>query len=242
MNEQEALLAALSVPTAYFVGGASLRETLTRVAELSRHALGVPAEVGVTLFLDRRPATYVVTDPVIFEVDRAQYDADDGPCLKARSTGVTVLIPSTPRSVEHRRFCAVATRHGILSVASFPLATPAGLLGAMNHYAGREEAFGPAEIELAERFAAQAGYLLANVRPYSAPRPLREGLIEAVGARAAIEEAKQVIMARFDTDEDDAFARLREQAQAQNRTVSDVAKEIIRGARGRRRTGNDSGS
>jgi GAF domain-containing protein len=230
VDEQEGLLAAVTALSAYFVGDASMQETLTRVSELARRTLQVSDEVGITLVVDGRPATYVFTDPEIPEVDQAQYETGDGPCLTAYETGETVLVASTRSALEYPRFCAAAAAHGILSVVSFPLRTPAGPIGAMNHYANRESVFGPAEIELGERFAAQAAYLLVNAQAYWDARTLSENLAEAMKSRAHIEQAKGIIMARAGTDEDGAFALLREQSQAENRKLRDVADEIVRHA------------
>ena len=219
MEDQERLLAAVSALTAYFVGDVSMLETLTRVSELARNALGASDQVGITLVVDGRPGTYVFTDPEIPEVDRAQYETGDGPCLAAYDTGATVLVPSTRTAHEYPRFCPTAERHGILSVVSFPLATPAGRIGAMNQYASTEGAFGPAEVEIGQRFAAQAAYLLVNAQAYWDARTLGENLTEAMRSRARIEQAKGIIMARTGVDADRAFALLRQQSQAETQAA-----------------------
>ena len=228
VDEQEALLAAVEALTRYFVSDATMLDTLTRVSELARSALGTSEQVGITLVVDGRPGTYVFTDPEISEVDQAQYNTGDGPCLEAYDTGEPVLIPATRTSAEHRHFCAVAADHGILSVASFPLGTTGGRIGAMNHYAHVEHAFGPAELELGQRFAEQASYLLVNAQAYWDARTLGENLQLALQSRAEIEQAKGIIMGRTGLDADGAFGLLREQSQAENRKLRDIAEEIVR--------------
>jgi GAF domain-containing protein len=228
MDEHAALDEALSALSRYFVGDCSLEQTLTRVAELARDAIGDDDEVGITMIVDGKPGTWVCTDPSIPEVDQAQYETGDGPCLQAYDTGKPVLLRSTLSSADHPHFCEVAIDHGIFSVASFPLATPVGRIGAMNHYAGSKDAFGPAEMALGQRFAHQASFLLANATAYWDARTLSEDLRQAMASRATIEQAKGIIMATTGVDADEAFVILREQSQNENVKVRELACELVR--------------
>lgn len=228
MDQRRALFDSMSALANYFVGDATMLDTLTRVSQLARAAIGSSEQVGITLVVDGRPGTFVFTDPEISEVDTAQYETGDGPCLEAYDTGVPVLVPSTRTSKVHRHFCALAADHGILSVASFPLATTEGRIGAMNHYSHEVDAFGSMQIELGQRFAEQASYVLANAQAYWDARSLGENLSRAMESRAEIEQAKGIIMGRTGLGADDAFALLREQSQAENRKLRDVARQVVR--------------
>lgn len=227
---QDELLEAVASLSRYFVGDATMAETLTRVSELARSTLGSTEEVGITLEVEGRSGTYVFTDPEIPEVDRAQYETGDGPCLESFDTGQPVILSSTLASDRYPRFCEVARAHGILSVLSLPLATPDGRVGAMNHYSRVEHAFGPAEAELGQRFADQAAFLLVNAKAYWDARSLAENLGEAMKSRAVIEQAKGIIIARTGGTGDDAFDVLRQQSQAENVKLRDIAAEIVRNA------------
>jgi GAF domain-containing protein len=198
------------------------------VSELARSAVGNSDQVGLTLMLDEKLGTYVFTEPDIPEIDRAQYDTGDGPCIHAYRSGERTLIPSTIASDDYPEFCAAAAEHGFLCVVSFPLATPKGRIGAMNHYSRLENAFGAAEIEVGDRFAQQAAFLLVNAQAYWDARSLSENLAEAMESRATIEQAKGIIMASTGTDPDGAFAVLKEQSQRENIKVRDIAEEIVR--------------
>lgn len=228
MDEQEALLDGVSALNRYFIGDATLQDTLSRVSELARTAVGNTDQVGITLVVDGKPGTYVFTDPEIEEVDQAQYETGDGPCLNSYSTGETVLLSSTLQSDRYPLFCAVAAEHGILSVASFALVTTEGRFGAMNFYSYREQAYGPAELEIGERFASQASFLLLNAQAYWDARSLAENLDQAMRSRAIIEQAKGIIMAQTGRDGDGAFELLRQQSQSENRKVREIAAEIVR--------------
>ena len=63
-------------------------------------------------------------------------------------------------------------------------------------YAKTPRAFGSAEQETAAMFADQAAVALANVRTYAASVELGNQLQEALVSRAAIEQAKGILMVR----------------------------------------------
>src|SRR3954471_7452963 len=79
-------LAALS---RFFVGDGTLHETLQRVTELSVEAVAGADLAGITMIVEGRQRTAVYTDELAPEIDEAQYDSGEGPCVEAfRSGGV----------------------------------------------------------------------------------------------------------------------------------------------------------
>ena len=68
---------------------------LQRVADLAVEQLSGCDLAGVTLVRDGVPTTAVFTDPEAPEIDRAQYDTGQGPCLDAYHTGVILRIDET---------------------------------------------------------------------------------------------------------------------------------------------------
>lgn len=228
MDQPHALLRALSALTRYFVADATVGETLTRVSEIARDTLDPSEEVGLTLWAGDGPATYVFTDPRIPEVDQAQYETGDGPCMDAFRLGDVVMIASTATSPRYRRFCDTAERHGFCSTLSIPMETSAGRVGAMNHYARTEDAFGEAQVALAQQFADHAAFVLANALAYWDARTLADTLAQAIESRATIEQAKGIIMAGTGVDADGAFDLLRQQSQAENVKLRDIAAEVVR--------------
>src|SRR5687768_8466060 len=73
-------LAALS---RFYVGDGTVKQALQRVSELA--AIGVSGAdlVGITMVVEGRERTAVFTDDTAPEVDQAQYDTGEGPCLDA---------------------------------------------------------------------------------------------------------------------------------------------------------------
>jgi transcriptional regulator with GAF, ATPase, and Fis domain len=132
-----------------------------------------------------------------------------------------------------------AARHGVLSTLSLPLLTHDGPIGALNLYAEQENAFDEDNRRVAELFATQSAFVLANAQAYWDARTLSENLEQAMLSRAVIEQAKGMIMASMRCDEHAAFALLKTQSQAQNIKVRDIAEEIIRNATGPRLSSDD---
>jgi len=219
---------AVGALTHYFVGDATMGETLTHVAGLVVEAVPAAKFVGITMIVDDRIGTFVFTHPTVPEIDRAQYDTGDGPCVTAFRTGQPVVIASTEEDRRFPTFNRVAAEHGIGSVMSLPMRADTSTLGAMNLYAERQEAFGEEEMLAATGFCAQAAFLLANAQAYWDARTLSEGLREAMKSRSTIEHATGIIMGAMGIDAEAAFDELRRQSQHQNIKLRDVAAQLVR--------------
>jgi GAF domain-containing protein len=226
----EGIRASVAALTQHFVGDATMEQTLTRVCSAALDCVAPAVAAGISMTVDGRPGTYVCTDPDVPAVDRVQYETGDGPCVDALRTGRVVVVPSTSDPWPYPSFAAAARAHGFLAVVSLPLLLPGEVVGALNLYADREDAFTAHDVEVAESFAAQAAYLLANARAYWDARTLSENLQQAMASRAEIEQAKGILMARLGVDADRAFDLLREQSQHENVKLREIATEIVRRA------------
>jgi GAF domain-containing protein len=213
----------------FFVGDGTLQETLDRVADLTVEAIGPAAFAGITMPVEGRERTAVFTDPEAPEIDQAQYDTGEGPCLDSYRHGTVVRIDSTLEDGQWPAFRAACAGHGILSTLSLPLVAAGTTLGAMNLYAREERAFSHDDRDAAERFAAQAAVVLGNARAYWDARELGERLGEAMRSRAAIEQAKGVLMASQRCSEDEAFDLLVRASQRENVKLRDIAQRIVAG-------------
>ena len=94
-------------------------------------------------------------------------------------------------------------------------------------YSEDANGFSEADHQSAELFAAQAAVMLANAQALDDARSLGEGLREAMASRAAIEQAKGILIAQSGVDADEAFDLLRRASQRENRKLRDVAADIV---------------
>jgi GAF domain-containing protein len=233
------LTASLGALARFFVGDGSAEETLTRVAELSVEALEPVTLAGITMPIEGRPRTAVFTDDLAPEIDRAQYDQGEGPCLAAFEERRITAIESTREDGAWPAFRAAAAAHGVGSTLSLPLVVDDTAVGALNLYAREERAFSADDRAQAELFASQAAIVLANARAYWEARELSLGLSEAMKSRAVIEQAKGILMGAEGVDEDAAFDILVAASQRENLKVREIATRIVANAVERGRNGGD---
>jgi GAF domain-containing protein len=218
-------LAALS---RFLYGDMTVAETLTRVSELSQEAVPSARCVGLTLRVDGQNRTAVFTDDLAPQVDQAQYDADDGPCLTAFREHRTTTIEDTAEAGEWPAFRASALAHGVRSTLSLPLIVDQErAVGAMNLYSGEPEAFSDDDRRVGELFAAQSAIVLANAQAFWDAQELSANLGEAMISRAVIEQAKGILMGAQGITADDAFALLVKASQRENTKLRDVAARIV---------------
>jgi GAF domain-containing protein len=221
------LTSSLAALSRFFVGDGTLEQTLARVADLTREAVPPAEVVGLTLIVEGRARTPIFTDPMAPALDRAQYDAGDGPCMAAFEERRMTSIESTREPGRWTEFRRVAADHGILSTLSFPLVVQEAPVGALNLYARRERAFGEGDAEIGSLFAAQAAIVLANSLAYWDAHDLSARLSEAMEHRAVIEQAKGILMATHRCPPDDAFQLLVKASQHENVKLRRIAQRIV---------------
>ena len=221
------LTESLSTLSRFFVGDRTLKETLVRVSELTVEAMPAAALIGITLPVEGRQRTAVFTDQTAPEIDQAQYDAGEGPCLEAYRAQQIFVIDSMKESGPWPAFRAAALAHGVHSSLSLPLVVDKVSVGAMNLYAHEPYAFGLTERDTGAVFAAQAAIVLANAQAYWDAYSLSERLGDAMKSRAVIEQAKGMLMAAQRCDEDEAFAMLVRASQRENVKLREIARRIV---------------
>lgn len=235
MGEDDSLNRSIAALGAYFMGDASIAETLTKVCQAALDSVGSAVFAGLSMTVDARIGTYVFTHAEVQVIDQPQYDTGEGPCVDAFRTGEPVVIHDTRESGPYPEFRRVAAAHGLESVVSVPMSTGTVVVGALNLYSRSADAFGPQTVDVIRSFATHAAYLLLNHQAYWDARSLSENLQQAMNSRAEIEQAKGIIMAATGCSADEAFDRLREQSQHQNVKLRGIAAEIVQ--RARRHTG-----
>jgi hypothetical protein len=117
---------------------------------------------------------------------------------------------------------------GIRSSISAALPVQEHVLGAINWYSREPATFGAEDFETVGDFAARVAVVVTNAHLYGSMKEMADHMRAAMQSRAVIEQAKGVIMATSGCDADGAFGSLVDQSQYENRTLRDVAEEIVR--------------
>lgn len=211
------------------IDDANLRSALGRVATVAATLVPNCVAASVTLVERGRAITAGASNELANTVDRAQYDANDGPCLAAARENRSIVIDEIAADSRWPEFARVAEEHGLRSTLSVPLGlTGDDTVGGVNLHSKVIAAFGEEEQHLCESFAGQASIVVANVQAYWAALFQSIHLSAALESRPTIEQAKGILMGRHRISADDAFDLLRRQSQAENRKLRAVAEEIVR--------------
>jgi hypothetical protein len=202
------------------------RDALVQVAV----GLGLTAAPGVAgcSVTELTGDGYRTTDAagaVALALDQAQYDAGSGPCLIASSTGREQRLDRADRQSRYPEFAAASRQHGVRSSLSLPLV---GVLlpSALNVYASTPDAFG------VDRPRAVAGLLARSValllQGGGIPAPVTPAVLSAaLERRRTVEAAERVLMARHRIGASEAFRRLVERSRVEQRSVVDLARELV---------------
>jgi GAF domain-containing protein len=229
---------ALAALSRFLVGDCSVLETLQRVSDLTVEAVPAADLVGITMIVEGRQRTAVFTDPLAPEVDQAQYDTGEGPCLDAFDQQRVFRIESTREDGPWPAFRRTAAEHGISSTLSLPMVVDKQAVGAMNLYAHQQRAFDETAIDTGMQFASQAAVVLLNANAYWDSRALNERLGEAMDHRALIEQAKGLLMAAQRCTSDKAFGYLVQASQRENVKLRDIAARLVADANDRAEDGD----
>jgi GAF domain-containing protein len=137
----------------------------------------------------REVETPAATDPLVNDVDQAQYETGQGPCLDAIHEQRIVRAPVLATDRRWPRFAERATAIGVRSMLSFRLYVLDGNLGALNLYALTPNAFDDESEHVGALFAAHAAIAMASAQR-------EQNLVQAVSVRDLIGQAKGILMER----------------------------------------------
>ena len=220
------------------LGVAPLAASLERIASLAAQAIPGADGAGLTMLEDRRAETIVMSAPFVREIDGIQYGIGEGPCITAAAEGRTVRSGELGEDPSWPSFGPRAAALGVHSVLSLPLILGGEVLGALNVYAHRPDAFTDHAATLGEVFALSAAVSVHNARVLTQAQRLAGQLQTALTNRAVIDQAIGILISRQGGGADEAFAALRGMSQSQNVKLAAVAERVVdeaaRRARARR--------
>ena len=171
------------------------------------------------------------SDLVALELDRLQYDNNEGPCLEAaRPDGPAIAISGTlaedPRWPRFGPGVAARGYHSVLATALLPDARPPRLSGALNIYSRTGGAFAANAVDIALLLATHASLALAHTNAVRAAELEAAHLRRAVEGRDVIGQAKGILMHRRHITADEAFDVLRRASQDLNVKLADLARTL----------------
>lgn len=164
------------------------------------------------------------SEPLAADLDRLQHELKDGPGHQACETSSIVSTDDLSTESRWPAFSSKAQRWCIASVVSIPLIPERefpGWCGWLTLSSRHPGPIPPASIGLAQTLGL---YFSSTVNSALHARSLEA----ALASRDLIGQAKGIIMARRNIDDDQAFAILQQVSQHTNRRLRDVAETVVR--------------
>jgi len=170
------------------------------------------------------------------EVSRLERDAEgrrEGPGHDSRlAHGLRVQAALGHGPVRQRwpHYAPRALALGYTRVAALPLRERPRPVGALVLLAGGPRSPFPEDtLALGQSLADFTSAVLRRAREAERSRALTSQLEQALTSRVIVEQAKGILAARWAVTVDDAFTRLRGYARARQRSLHDVAREVVEG-------------
>ncbi|NLJ55232.1 MAG: GAF and ANTAR domain-containing protein [Intrasporangiaceae bacterium] len=189
-----------------------------------------PACQGVALYLVLNGGMRPVGFTTRRESDEVAYlDPNDDECIANLRRPVKLAAVDRVRG-SWPGFADFMDRQGFGTVLSVPLVVEDTLIGNMGLYAASPDDFDEVDVAVAGAAAQVCADTVAAALEIIDARGLAEQLETAMESRAAIEQAKGIIMALRGVTEDRAFEILRKSSQDRNIKVRTLAEQIVSGA------------
>jgi hypothetical protein len=185
--------------------------------------------------------TVAASDDAAAELEDLQFTLGEGPCLDASRTGRPVLVPDLLRSGPRRwpAFTDEAETAGVRAVFALPLRVGAIRVGVLDLY--RDAAGGLSSEELTEAlaFADAATTLLLHLQTTGEPGDLPLDTVAGLDDRAEVHQATGIVSVHAGVGLDEALMLLRARAYAEQRSIGDLAQDVLSG---KVRFGEDDGA
>jgi transcriptional regulator with GAF, ATPase, and Fis domain len=204
-----------------------LSVVLQRVCQQTSTAIPGADLASVSLLRDGRQYTAAAVDDVSKEVDEAQYRADEGPCLDAARTGQMIRADAHDVRRNWPRFAELIEHTEVNSFLSAPLFIDSEYQGSLNLYSLQSNGFHDLDAALLELYTTAAEAALRAAHRYVQARDNADQLRTALTSRAAIDQAKGIIMGARRISADEAFTLLVDQSQRENVKLRTVAEQLI---------------
>jgi GAF domain-containing protein len=211
------------------LAGRSLDEVLTEITDIAARGIPGAEAVSITLLRAEKAFTAAYSGEMALQADELQYEHGYGPCMDAGRGGVLLRIDDMRTEQRWPDYVAHLLRTSrVRSSLSVPLPYQGTTIGALNIYAGRENAFSsPESLTAGLDVAEVVAVAVANADAHAQLGDQARNMRIAMDSRAVIEQAKGVLMAQRRVDAEQAFEILRAASQRYNRKLRDIALGIV---------------
>ncbi|MFS8096975.1 GAF and ANTAR domain-containing protein [Lentzea alba] len=203
-------------------------DTLARVIRACVDVLPVDGASISVMSGPRERETLYASDDISAQIEDVQFSLGEGPCFEAFATRRPVLVPDLPQAsiLEWPMFAAAISSLPIGAIFAFPLQAGAIGIGAVDLYRRRPGWLTRDELAVALEVvdmvaAVLLGVLLGEVDDTDGLR----GVLSP--GREQVHQATGMLIAAFNISAEEALARLRGYAFVVDRSLDEVAKDIV---------------
>ncbi|WP_167133961.1 GAF and ANTAR domain-containing protein [Arthrobacter sedimenti] len=219
-----------SVLEQMLVASAGLDEFLESFVEAAAAVLSdghIEILASVVLLRPRTKATIAGTSQTARRLADIQCRFDDGPCMKAATTGGAVVVEDSGVDATFPLYSSAALQKGIRSALSVPIRLDGPEKAVVTYFSRQAGAFHEEKVELAERFAGEASTPLRLAIRLARLTDRAEHLAAAMESRTTIDLAAGVIMSQNRCSQDEAIEILRAASTARNMKLRDLALNVL---------------
>jgi GAF domain-containing protein len=207
------------------VGGAPV---LDRLVVLCVDMLSVTG-AGIAVIGDgQHRGAIAVSDQAHGAVDDLQFSLGEGPCIAADRSAGPVLEPDLDLAVNQwPAFVPAALGHGVRAAFAFPLRMGAVHVGVLSLYRDTPGDLDGTDLRDAISLTYIVTHVLLELEADLVSGMLPDRLAEVVDHRARVHQATGMIAAQLEVDVAIALIRLRAFAWSRDRSIDDVAADVV---------------
>jgi len=207
--------------------GRERTEVFTEITGIARRALPGSDAASVTFIRGERAFTAAYDGQLALDADELQYQRGYGPCVDAARTAQVMLVADMRTEQRWPGYTTYAAERGVGSSMSIPLPFQSGLIGALNNYATRPDAFDADDVDSGQDIAGWVAVAVANADLATGTREELAHMRIAMASRSIIDQAKGILMERHQIDQEQAFTMLTRASQTTNTKLRDIAVELV---------------
>lgn len=200
------------------------RDTWQRLIELAVETID-GCDFAGTLLVDTATPP-LGTDPIVFDLEAAQRESGEGPCLDVLTSGGVLYATNFADDARWPRFGPQAVACGVHSALAVQL-TDGSLRGALNLYGREPDAFSLVDRSKALLLVALVEIAITSAELRDTESRRIENLQSALITRGLIGQAQGILMERERITAEQAFDLLGRASQHQNRKLRDVAQDLV---------------
>jgi len=221
------LVEAITALSRILLTDRTLKGDLERIVAVAERSVPGCNGASIALALTGRPRTEAVSNRIVLELELAQYEAGDGPCLLALREGRPVRLDLIGEEPTFETFAERAAQVGVRSSLSLPVLIDGEAVGTMNLYSYAAAAFDETSQSLAAVLVAQTGVAIAKSRLLAAGRWAADVAQQSADDRADISMAEGMLMSIEECTAEQAAGLLRNAATSEEETLAGMARHII---------------